>query len=241
MRGSVNIVTDGRNGVDVYLALRLNEKIVYGLLDTGCDTSVVSRRVIPDLQLNQTTQKLYAANGTEIALLGEVELTLSMSWQEVIAAVVVSEEVVNPILGIDWLVRHCCRLSFAQNLIEIDGKVVRLISRPRQNMLRRIYAVESVVVPAGHTTNVPMTMALSSLRQTTGDWAVEPRSLGIGILAARTLMRDEERRSAVQVMNVSKKDFVLGRREFIGEAEQVTAADNEGTAWRAGMLSISRW
>ena len=61
---------------------------------------------------------------------------------------------------------------------------------------------------------------------------MEPRSLGIGILAARTLMRDKGRRSAVQVMNMSTEDFVLGRGEFVGEAEQVTAADNEETAWR---------
>ena len=165
-------------------------------------------------------------------MLGEVELTLSMSRQEVTAAVVVSKEVDDLILGIDWLGRHRCRWSFAQNLIEIDEQVVRLISRPRQKMLRRIYAVESVVVQAGHATNVPVTMALSSLRQTTGDWAVEPRSLGIGILAAGTLMRDDGRRSAVHVINVSQEDFVLGQGEFIGEAEQVTAADNEGTAWR---------
>ena len=82
MRGFVSIVTDGRNGVDMYLALRLNGKVVYGLLDTECDTSVVNRRVIPDLQLKQTTHKLYASNGTEIALLGEVELTLSMSGRK---------------------------------------------------------------------------------------------------------------------------------------------------------------
>ena len=107
-------------------------------------------------------------------MLGEVELTLSMSGQEVTAAVVVSEKVDDLILGIDWLSHHHCRWSFAQNLIEIDGMVVRLISRPRQNMLRRIYAVESFVVPARHTTNVPVTMALSSLRQTTGDWTVKP-------------------------------------------------------------------
>ena len=204
MGGSVSIVTDRRNGVNVYLALRLNGKVVYELLDTRCDTSVVSRRVIPDIQLKQTTQKLYAVNGKQIALLGEVEFTLSMSGQEVTAAMIDSEEMDDLILGINWLGRHRCRWSFAQNLIEIDGRVVRLISRPRQNMLRRIYAVESVVVPAGHTTNVPVTIALSSLRQTTGDWAVEPRSLGIGILTARTPMRDEGRRSAVQVMNVSK-------------------------------------
>ena len=111
-RGSVSIVTDGRNGVDVYLAHRLNVKVVYGLLDTGCDTSVVSRRVISDLQLKQTTQKLHAANETEIALLGEVGLTLSMSGQEVTAAVVVFE-VDDLILGIDWLSHHRCRWSFA--------------------------------------------------------------------------------------------------------------------------------
>ena len=72
---------------------------------------------------------MYAANGTEIALLGEVELTLSMSGQEVTAAVVVFEEVDDLILGIDWLGRHRCRWSFTQNLIEIDGQVMRLISR----------------------------------------------------------------------------------------------------------------
>ena len=32
-------------------------------------------------------------------------------------------------------------------------------------------------------------------------------------------MRDEGQRSTVQVMNMSKEDFVLGRGEFIGEAE----------------------
>ena len=219
--GSVSIVTDGLYGREVN-----------GLLDTGCDTSVVSRRVIPNERLILTTQKLYAANGTEIALLGEVELTLMLADYEVTAAVVVSEEVDDLILGIDWLGRHRCRWAFAQNLIKIDGKVVRLINRPRRSMLRRIYAVEDTGVPAGHAINVPVTMALSSLRPTSKDWDVEPRSLGTGILAARTMMRDEGYRSAAQVMNVGKKDFFLRHGEFIGEAEQVTTVENEEAASR---------
>ena len=148
------------------------------------------------------------------------------------AAVVVSEEVDDLILGINWVDRHPCRCSFAQNLIEIDGKVVRLISRPRQNFLRRIFAVENMVVPAGHISNVPVTMYVTTLRHTSRDWAVEPRSLGTGILAARTLMRDEGSRLAVQVINMGEKDFDLRRGEFIGEAEQVTAADDVGAALR---------
>ena len=45
-------------------------------------------------------------------------------------------------------------------------------------------------------------------------------------------MRDEERLSAIQVKNVSEDDFVLRPGEFIGETEQVTAADNEEAALR---------
>ena len=113
--------------------------------------------------------KLYAANSTEIALLGGVELTLMLADNEVTAAVVVSEEVDDLILGIDWLDRHRCRWLFAQNLIKIDGKVVRLINRSRRSMLRRIYAVEDTVVPTSHANNVPVNMALSSLRPTSDD------------------------------------------------------------------------
>ena len=79
MGGSVSIVTAGRNGVNVFLVLRRIGRGVCRLLDAGCDTSVVSRRVIPDLRLKPTTQKLYTANGMEIALLGEVELSMTMS------------------------------------------------------------------------------------------------------------------------------------------------------------------
>ena len=114
--GSVNIVIDGRNGVEVYLALGLNGRRVYELLDTGCDTSVVSRRVILNEQLKPSTQKLYAANVTEIALLGEGDLTLTMADYEVTAAVLVFEEVDDLISGIDWLGRHSCRWPFAQNV-----------------------------------------------------------------------------------------------------------------------------
>ena len=85
---------------------------------------VVSQRVVPDELLKPTTQKLYAANETEIALVGEVEFTLTLAGHEITAAVVVSEEVNDQILGLDWLGRHRCRWSFTQNLTEIDERTV---------------------------------------------------------------------------------------------------------------------
>ena len=93
----------------MYLALQLHGRGVYGLLDTGCDTSVISRRVVPNEPLKPTTQKLFAANGTEIALLGDAELTMTLAGHEVTAAVVVSEKADALILGINWLGSHNCR------------------------------------------------------------------------------------------------------------------------------------
>ena len=43
---------------------------------------------------------------------------------------------------------------------------------------------------------------------------------------------DEERRSAVHVMNVGEKDFYLRHEEVIGQAEQVTTVENEEAALR---------
>ena len=78
----------------------------------------VSRRVIPNERLKPTTQKLYTANGMEITLLGEVELTPMLADDEVAAAMMDSEEVNDLIAGIDWLGCQHYRWSFAQNLIE---------------------------------------------------------------------------------------------------------------------------
>ena len=51
--------------------------------------------MIPNEWLKPITQKLYAAKGTEIALLGEVELTLKLADCEVTVVMLVSEEVVS--------------------------------------------------------------------------------------------------------------------------------------------------
>ena len=165
--------------------------------------------------------------------MGEVELTFMFAEHEVSAAVVIAEEANDPIFGLDWLGRYRSRWSFAQNIIEIDGRTATLISRHRRSILRRLYAAGCHVISAGHTSNVSVTMAVSSLHQMSDNWAVEAQSTGTEISAARTSMRAEGSRSAVQATNISDSDFVLRHGEFIGEAEQVTMVDNEEKTLKA--------
>ena len=152
-----------------------------------------------------------------------MELTLKLADFEVTAAVVVSEEVDDLILGIDWLGRHHCRWSFDQNLIEIDGRVVRLINRPRRSQVGRIYAVDNTVISAG---------------QCTGDHGLivaPPDVGGLGRGTAVSGNRGISRQDPDEVRRASfgrpgdecwREDFVLRQGEFIGEAERVRTVDN---------------
>jgi hypothetical protein len=121
-RQTAKVITNGSNGVEVYFTVNLNGKKIYGLLDTGCETSAIGRRLILNELLRSTALKLFAANGTAIPLLGEVDLNFNIGGQKVSTVVVISGVVEDLILGIDWLGRHDCRWEFGRNLIEVDGK-----------------------------------------------------------------------------------------------------------------------
>jgi len=60
----------------VYVSMQLSGRKVNALLDTGCESSVVERCLIPDAELKPTTQKLYAVNAIEIPLLGETTVDI---------------------------------------------------------------------------------------------------------------------------------------------------------------------
>ena len=62
----------------IILEVQLGSKSVSAFLDTGCEHSIMGRRLIPTLLLQATEQRLYAANGTSIPLLGQVQIQLGV-------------------------------------------------------------------------------------------------------------------------------------------------------------------
>jgi len=54
---------------DVYVPIQLFSSGAVALLDTGCDTSIIGARLLPDdADVRPTTHTLLAANGTSIPL-----------------------------------------------------------------------------------------------------------------------------------------------------------------------------
>jgi len=102
-----------RRSADVHLPVTIRGKRTLAFLDTGCETSVIGRLLVPDVDLEPTSNRLFAANGTVIPLLGRLEVDLSVSRRRILARLVVSEAVHELILRIDFLTSHQCRWQFS--------------------------------------------------------------------------------------------------------------------------------
>jgi predicted aspartyl protease len=137
---------DGR-GADVYLPVRLNGYRVSCLLDTGCETSIVGSKVAQNFTLQPTKQVLYAANGTAIPIIGQTTLEFTVRGWKYSVVVVVTEAIEGIILGIDWLQVNRCKWDFGSGRLRIGPQWIKLLSKPRSNLMRRIYAESDCEVP----------------------------------------------------------------------------------------------
>ena len=219
-RTQINTLSS-RRAADVYLHANVYGKRGHCLLDTGCETSVIGRRMIPDLDLQPTTQRLYAANGTEIPLLGQVKISFRLQGLPVEAQVVVTEVLEDMILGIDWMTENRCQWDFGRSLIKTHNTVLRLHSRPRKGLVRRIYAEQDAVVSAGHQVNLPVNVAWPNLYPSANDFAVSKHVVHKDIITASTLLDGQAWQSAVRVLNASGEDVLIQRGTLLGEAEEV--------------------
>jgi hypothetical protein len=73
--------------------------------------------------------RIYAANGTEIPLLGSMQLCFTVQGIPLKADLLVTEEVEELMLGIDWLSENRCQWLFDEATVVIRGKSIPLRRR----------------------------------------------------------------------------------------------------------------
>ena len=134
------------------------------------------------------------------------------------ADVVLSENIDEFILGYNSLVENNCEWLFSKNLVVINGVSVQLHSRATKPSVRRIFVRESVSIPADVRANVPVRLPFVSLHAPRVDWLTEPREVRPGLLAARTLLADNDEYAAIQFINVSGVAQVIREGHPLDEA-----------------------
>ncbi len=212
----------------VYLKIRVNGRPVYCLLDTGCEKSVINSCLVPSTGLETTQQRLFAANGSEVPVKGRAKLRLTVHGVQTELYALVSEAVEDMILGMDWLSVHDVQWDFLKGAIRLNGKYIPLSRRSPQNLVRRLYVAEAVIVPPGHVANVPVLATLRSLNVSPTEWAMEPKQLKKTVLSARTLVNAVKTTSVVPVVNVGEKPCQFECGQFIGNAQPVEVIETGG-------------
>jgi len=192
------------------------------------------------MALEETTVTLYAANGTAINILGAIHLDFVIDGLPVSASLMVSDEIEELILGIDWLIEHGCQWNFMTATISIHDRDVKLYRRPSKPCVRRVYAAEEYVVPPKHQASVPIRCTWSNLHAPGSDWMIETKAIERGVVAARTLLSRESDVAAIRVLNYSDKPYVVRANRFLGTAQPVKCLKSDVTVGIASETSGTR-
>jgi len=127
--------TEQRHDADV--KTQLTPTSISTLLDTGCERSLIPRNLVPNAKLGPVDFKPFAANSTDISILGSVRLGFTVHGMSLFADLV-SDDVEEMMLGIDWLTENDCKWHFVEKQIEIGGRKVHMRSRRSLAGIRRV-------------------------------------------------------------------------------------------------------
>ena len=96
---------------------RINGRIYPCLIDTGSEVSLINKSLICDDDLKMSNRTLRAANGSSIEVSGVIELPLFIGRHQFTSSFIVSPQIQNIILGLDWLKEHNCLIDCSNSTL----------------------------------------------------------------------------------------------------------------------------
>ena len=106
-------------------------------------------------QINRSSRKLKAANGTQINIVGEWRTMVTMGPLHVAMNFIVSDQIDEVLIGIDWLQEHQCLLSFTDLTITLRGYCFPLLKKVYSGTCNHVISEEEVTLPAKSEAVIP--------------------------------------------------------------------------------------
>jgi len=215
---------DGDEVLKTYLHVKIGHRTYPCLLDSGCDLTILPAKVVPKDQIQSTSEKLFAANRTQIPILGRVVLPAKLGDFDVEISGLVSHHVQEIMIGIDWLRGYDVLWNMGKGEITIGGHTFALTTKKsRPQDVRRVVLAQDTVIPSRAQVDVPTDVVYDTLWGSPliafGDWATEPRQLKTGVYTARTVVPARPADVPVRVMNTTDQSVELKKGSLIGDLE----------------------
>ena len=227
--GATTKVSHGLDRADVYLKMKLYEEEVPCLMDTGCDITLVPKDVVEKVgeAMKPTERRMWAANGTEMKISGEVNLPFILNGQCIETYALVTPDIEEVMIGADWLKEHRCLWDFNKSQLYVDGRPAITLSRKRTLRCRRLYTTQDIVVPAQKELVIPARSTLVSPRLPGTNFIVENGQIQPGIYLGRTLLPPAHHNLQVRVVNTKSEPTTLKSDTWLGNLCPVTVIEND--------------
>jgi len=144
------LTTRMRRRANVYVVIRYQGKEFRAMLNTGCDISVMSSRILPDVAYQESGQQMLAVNCSPVPILGTATVDFTIGKVQVTHKFLVSDAIDEIILGSDWLEDHFCIWNFESHLtvrFGMEPVKVELFAVKSRDCVRRLYATSTVEIP----------------------------------------------------------------------------------------------
>ena len=216
----------GHHSTEAYLQVRIGGRQRACLLDTGCEVTVIPAGLIGEATVRPTEQRLLAANGTQIPILGRACIKATLGGRSLDIDGLVSEHVAEVMLGIDWLQANAVVWDFAANEVVLDGCTYKLAARSSAlYWCRKVVLVGDTTVPARSQLDVSTNLVCQRLDTSQAGqpeaWGTELRQIKDGILVARTIVPNRASDLPVRVMNTTHAPVMISKGTTISELQPI--------------------
>jgi len=212
------VITINMTGVDApYIHGGINGAYCDLTLDTGCTTTLVSKRLYDHLPqqpaLWQEGVMVKMGDGTPVTVYGVTEVHFQLGPKVIYRQVIVVDITDEVLMGMDFVKQEGMVLDFDVDEVRVKGLRFPILDRQRDREVKpracRVIVERSVVIEAGSRVLIEGKAAQPVAQ---GVHMVMPLSKAIGgqpLLVAKSVVRGGTKHVPLEVMNLTEQDITL--------------------------------
>jgi transposase InsO family protein len=204
-----------------YLRMTVQGESVSCLLDTGSEVCLFPGRYAKVGDPKSNRQRLFAANGTEISVLGEVELEMSVGPIQFTVRGLCSNNVAEIILGLNFLREQEVVWDFAVGDVFLRGQRFELHARSGVNACRRVILESEVSIPPRSEVMAVANVEFSGRFDANQTWATRSRQVTEHVHAASSVLPNRAVDVPIRILNAGHETVTLGVGTEITTADPV--------------------
>jgi len=229
-----------------HLSGRVEGKAVRCLVDSGSTTNILSRRIfdcLPERKRSEARMRESAAtlaDGSSLPFYGQVNLYGKLGAASFCDDFLISRIKEDVILGMPFLEKHNCAVSFKDSILEMDGVRLRCTDRHGRPVTSRVQVIEAVSVTAAGE-QILRCRLVDELKGTIGVIEGTGKDEGL-IMAASVNQPGTNGEVMVRVLNVLEETIhipsgecvavytVLSKADIVTPDEEMEGGDGEQSA-----------